>query len=73
MVSTCFVFSLSDEKMYVERLYLNQVNALRTHQISLSAVAFLLQNLVVFSAPKKNPCLLVSDAICICLPPCVRY
>lgn len=78
LISVHFIFSTSDEKMNkmcVERLYWKQGNELRTPQISLCAVASLLLNPVMFSAPRmiqSYVVLLVSDAIGICSPPCVK-
>lgn len=78
LVSTHFIFSMSDEKMhkiFVEGLYWKQVHAVRTPQISLNAAASLLSNPVMFSAPRMIHAyvvLLVSDAIGICSPPCVK-
>ncbi|XP_010433355.1 PREDICTED: uncharacterized protein LOC104717483 [Camelina sativa] len=73
MVATHFIISTSHEKMNkicVERLYWKQLNAVRASQLSLSAVASLLLNPLMFSAPSfihAHVVLLVSDAIGICI------
>ncbi|VVB11341.1 unnamed protein product [Arabis nemorensis] len=78
LVSAHFIFSMSDEKvhkMYVEGLSWKQVHAGRTPQISFNAAASLLSNPVMLSAPRMIHAyvgLLVSDAISICSPPCVK-
>ncbi|ESQ54520.1 hypothetical protein EUTSA_v10024534mg [Eutrema salsugineum] len=78
MVSAHFIISTSDEKMIsmcVDRLCWTQANAFTTPQISLCAALSLLQNPVISSAPRMIHAyvvLLVSEAIGICSPPCVK-
>ncbi|KFK29269.1 hypothetical protein AALP_AA7G111300 [Arabis alpina] len=78
LVSAHFILSMSDEKvhqMYVEGFYWKQVHASGTSQISLNAAVSLLSNPVMFSAPRMIHAylvLLVSDAMGICSPQCVK-
>ncbi|CAH2077772.1 unnamed protein product [Thlaspi arvense] len=78
MVSAHFIISTSDEKtnrMCAERLCWKQANAFTAPQISLCAALSLLQNPVISSAPRMIHAyvvLLVSDAIGVCSPPCVK-
>ncbi|EOA18202.1 hypothetical protein CARUB_v10006686mg [Capsella rubella] len=73
MVSAHFIISTSDEnmnKMCVDRLYWEQLDAVKAPQISLGAAASLLLSPLMFAAPTMIHAyvvLLVSDAIGICV------